>query len=179
MKLHHYFPSLPQNALKNIYKARCERLRLLMINGIPADIRWLIEAKVRLACEFSDPFVSYMPGFGKSTFAKKRRAKRLGCECSHCVRLACKKPSYKTLGMVFVNREDKIKFVKDSMRKELLDDILRSLEMHPSGYVQREIQNLWKLFQKKSAQFSLGNPTLKDPVCQFIRKLDGKHILNP
>ncbi|KAH9781036.1 hypothetical protein KPL71_008306 [Citrus sinensis] len=37
--------------------------------------------------EFSDIFISYMPGFGKSTFAK-----RLGSECSHCVRLACKKP---------------------------------------------------------------------------------------
>ena len=142
-KLHKRFPSLPQNALKKIYKARCERLRLLMINGIPADIRWLIEAKVRLAGEFSDPFVSYMPGFGKSTFAKKRRAKRLGSECSHCVRLACKKPRCKTLGMVSVNREDKIKFVKDGMNKESLDDILRSLETHPSGYVQREIQNLW------------------------------------
>ena len=76
--LHQYFPSLPQNALKKIYKTRCERLRLLMINGIPADIRWLIEAKVRLAGEFSDPFISYTPGFGKSTFAKKRRAKRVG-----------------------------------------------------------------------------------------------------
>ena len=66
-KLHKHFPYLPQNALRKIYKARCERLRLLMINGIHSDIRWLIEAKVRLAGEFSDPFVSYMPGFGKST----------------------------------------------------------------------------------------------------------------
>ena len=45
-KLHKCFPSLPQNALKKIYKARCERLRLLMINGISSYIRWLIEAKV-------------------------------------------------------------------------------------------------------------------------------------
>ena len=81
--------------------------------------------------------------------------------------------------MVSVNCEDKIKFVKDDMSKESLDDILRSLETHPSGYVQREIQNLWKLFQKKSVQFSLGNLTLKNPVCQFIRKLDGKPILDP
>ena len=80
--------------------------------------------------------------------------------------------------MVSVNREDKIKFVKDGMSKESLDDILRSLETHPSGYVQREIQNLWKLFQNEIAQFSLGNLTLKDPVCQFIRKLDGKPILD-
>ena len=44
-KLHKHFPSLPQNALRKIYKARCERLHLLMINGIPSDIRWLIEAR--------------------------------------------------------------------------------------------------------------------------------------
>ena len=41
-----------------------------------------------------------MSGFGKSTFAKKRRAKRLGFECSHCVRLPCKNPRYKALGIV-------------------------------------------------------------------------------
>ena len=44
--LHQHFPSLLQNALKKIYKALCEQLRLLMINEIPADIRWLIKAKV-------------------------------------------------------------------------------------------------------------------------------------
>ena len=57
-----------------------------MIIGIPSDIHWLIEAKVCLAGEFSDPFVSFMPGFGKSTFAKKkRRDKRLGSKCHNCV----------------------------------------------------------------------------------------------
>ena len=70
-KLHKHFPSLPQNALKKIYKTRCEQMRLLMINDIPSYIRWLIEVKVRLAGEFSDTFISYMPDFGKSTFAKK------------------------------------------------------------------------------------------------------------
>ena len=105
-----------------------------MINGIPADIRWLIEAKVRLAGEFSDPFISYMPGFGKSIFVKKRRAKRLGSECSHCVRPTCKKPRCKALEMVSVNYKDKIKFVKDGMSKESLDNILRSLETHPNRY---------------------------------------------
>ena len=43
-----------------------------MIIDIPSDSRWLIEANVWLAGEFSDPFVSFMPGFGKSTFAKKK-----------------------------------------------------------------------------------------------------------
>ena len=70
--------------------------------------------------------------------------------------------------MVSVNHEDKIKFVKDDMSKESLDDILRSLKTHMSGYVQRKIQNLWKLFQKESAQFSLGNLILKDLVRLFL-----------
>ncbi|KAK9180841.1 hypothetical protein WN944_023976 [Citrus x changshan-huyou] len=113
------FNSNLDDAGNKIYKVRCERLRLLMINEIPADIRWLIDAKVRL------------------------------------------------VGMISVNREDKIKFVKDGMSKESLDDILRSFETHPSGYGQREIQSLWKLFQKESAQFSLRNLTLKDHLCTF------------
>ena len=50
-KLHNRFPSFPQNAFLTIYKARSERMRLLMRNNIPADIRWLIEAKVQLASE--------------------------------------------------------------------------------------------------------------------------------
>jgi hypothetical protein len=41
-----YFPTLPPNTIKQIYRARCERLRLLMNHGIPEDIRWLIEANV-------------------------------------------------------------------------------------------------------------------------------------
>jgi hypothetical protein len=45
-KLKKYFPALPQNATAKIYRARCERLRLFMNNGIPEDIRWLIKAKV-------------------------------------------------------------------------------------------------------------------------------------
>ena len=76
-KLKKYFPALPPNAIAKIYRARCARLRLLMNHGIPEDIRWLIEAKVRLSGESSNSFISYMPGTGKSTFAKKRCAKRL------------------------------------------------------------------------------------------------------
>ncbi|KAH9670241.1 Ribonuclease H [Citrus sinensis] len=130
-KLHKRFPPLPQNALLTIYKARSERMRLLMRNNIPADIRWLIEAKVRSA------------------------------------------------GMVSDNREDKIQFIRDGLNKESLDDILLSLETHPSGYMQRAILQLWPLFQKEHARYSLGNLTINDPVCQFIRKLDGKPILDP
>jgi len=76
-KLKKYFPALPQNTIAKIYHARCERLRLLMNHGIPEDIRWMIEANVRLSGESSNSFVSYMPGTGKRTFAKKRHAKRL------------------------------------------------------------------------------------------------------
>ena len=74
-KLKRFFPALPQNAITKIYRARCERLRLLMNHGIPEDIRWLIEAKVLLSGESSNSFISYMSGTGTSTFAKKRLAK--------------------------------------------------------------------------------------------------------
>ena len=48
--------------------------KLVVSNCISSDIVWLIEAKVQLAGKFSNPFVSYMSGFGKSTFIKRRRA---------------------------------------------------------------------------------------------------------
>jgi hypothetical protein len=71
-KLKMYFPTLPQNAITKIYRARCVRLRLLMNHGILEDIHWLIEAKVRLSSEFSNSFISCMPRISKSTFAKKK-----------------------------------------------------------------------------------------------------------
>jgi hypothetical protein len=76
-KLKKYFPALPPNTIAKIYRARCARLMLLMNHGIPEDIRWLIEAKVRLSGESSSSFISYMSGTSKSTFTKKHRAKRL------------------------------------------------------------------------------------------------------
>ncbi|XP_073265902.1 uncharacterized protein [Populus alba] len=120
-----------KNAITKIYRARCERLRLLMNHGIPEDIRWLIEAKVRLS------------------------------------------------GMVFVNREDKIQFIKDGLSKGSLDNLLLTLETHPSGDVHRVIHDLWPQFHKEHDRLSLGNLTKKDPVCQFLRKLDGKPIPDP
>ena len=80
--------------------------------------------------------------------------------------------------MVSHNREDKINFIKDGLSKESLDDVLLNLETHLSGDVHRYILRLWPQFQKEHERYSLGNLTLKDPVCQFIRKLDGKHILD-
>lgn len=136
-----YFPSFPRDALLKIYQARCERLRMLMLKGIPEDIRWIIEAKVRLEGEFSNTSISRMPGLGKSSFAKKRRAKRLQV-CYKCARWTCN-TCCRSIGMVSINREDKIQFLNDGLSRESLDNILLTLEMHPSGYVQREILNLY------------------------------------
>mgnify|MGYP000866703019 FL=1 len=172
-----HFPSLPQNALLKIYKARCERLRLLMLGNIPVDLRWLIEAKVRLSGEFENDFVSHMPGLGRSSYAKRRRAKRLQV-CHKCARWNCNR-SCRSLGFVSRNREDKIQFIKDGLSKESLDDILLTLETHPCGLMQRELLDLWNKFKNEHQRYSLGNLTLKDPVCQFIRKLDGKPIPDP
>ncbi|KAH9793911.1 hypothetical protein KPL71_004706 [Citrus sinensis] len=177
-KLHKRFPSLSQNALLTIYKARSERMRLLMKNNIPADIRWLIEAKVRSAGELPPKFIAFMPGCGKGNYARKRRARRISVACHKCARMSCDRNPC-SLGMVSDNREDKIQFIRDGLNKESLDDILLSLETHPSGYVQGAILQLWPLFQKEHARYSLGNLTINDPVCQFIRKLDGKPILDP
>ena len=147
-----------------------------MHKGIPEDVRWIIEAKVRLAGESPKSFISHMPGTGKSSYAKKRRAKQLKV-CYKCARWTCNQRC-RSLGMVSDNREDKINFIKDGLSKESLDDVLLTLETHPSGDVHRHILRLWPQFQKERERYSLGNLTLKDPVCQFIRKLDGKHILD-
>ncbi|KAL3610710.1 hypothetical protein D5086_001730 [Populus alba] len=139
-KLKRYFPALPPNTINKIYRARCARLRLLMNHEIPEDIRWLIEAKVRLSGESSNSFISHMPGTGKSTFAKKRRAKRLKV-CHRCARWTCN-ATCRSLGMVSVNREDKIQFIKDGLSKGSLDNLLLTLETHPSGDVHRVIHDL-------------------------------------
>jgi hypothetical protein len=110
-KLKKYFLALPLNAIAKIYRARCERLRLLMNHGIPEDIRWMIEAKIRLSGESLNSFISYMPGTSKSTFANKCRAKQLKV-CHRCARWTCNIKCH-SLGMVSVNREDKIQFIKD------------------------------------------------------------------
>ena len=75
---------------------------------------------------------------------------------------------------MYDNRQDNIQFIRDDLNKESLDDIILSRETHSSGYVQGAILRLWSLFQKEYARYSLGNLTINDHVCQFIRKLDGK-----
>jgi hypothetical protein len=78
--------------------------------------------------------------------------------------------------MKSINREDELQFIKDGLSKESLDNLLLTLEMHPSGDVHRAIHNLWPHFHKEHDRLSLGNLTKKDPVCQFLRKLDGNLI---
>ena len=51
--------------------------------------------------------------------------------------------------------------------------------MHASGDMHRAIHDLWPQFHKEHDRHSLENLTKKDPVCQFLRKLDGKPILDP
>ncbi|KAK9222154.1 hypothetical protein WN944_010586 [Citrus x changshan-huyou] len=87
-----------QNALLTIYKARSERMRLLMRNNIPADIA----------------------------------------------------------GIVSDNMEGKIQFIRDGLNKDSLDDILLSLETHPSGYVQGTILQLCKYKEFVEAAIDLG-----------------------
>jgi len=118
-----------------------------------------------------------MPGTGKSTFTKKRHAKRLKV-CHRCARSTCN-AQCRSLGMISINREDKIQFIKDGLSKGSLDNLLLTLEMHSSGDVHRAIHDLWPQFHKKHARHSLENLTKKNLVCQFLRKLDGKPIPDP
>jgi hypothetical protein len=82
--------------------------------------------------------------------------------------------------MVSINREDKIQFIKNGLSKESLDNLLLTLETHPSGDVHRAIHDLWPHFYKEHDRLSFWNLTKKkDPICQFLRKLDGKLITDP
>src|SRR5215475_1716122 len=175
-KLKNRFPTLPKDVLKKIYSCRLERMKAFKLLGFPEDVRWIIEAKVRIAGEIPESLIENMPGMGRSSYSKKRRAKRMNV-CHKCARWTCDKRC-RSKGMVSINREDKIQFIKDGLSKESLDDIIQTLETHPSGDVHAILLDLVKIFNKEKERYCLGNLTLKDLVCQFIRKLDGKQILN-
>jgi hypothetical protein len=81
-----------------------------------------------------------MPRTGKRTFAKKHHAKRLKV-CHRCARWTCNATCC-SLGMVSVNCEDKKQFIKDGLSKESLDNLLLTLEVHPSGDVHCTIHDL-------------------------------------
>jgi hypothetical protein len=82
-----------------------------------------------------------MPGTSKSTFAKKCRAKWLKIY-HRCARWTCN-VTCRSLGMISVNREDKIQFIKDDLSKGSLDNLILTLETHPNGDVHRAIHDLW------------------------------------
>jgi hypothetical protein len=133
-KLKRYFPTLPRNTLTKIYCVRCERLRLLMNHSMPKDICWIIEVKVRLWSESSNSRTC------KNTFAKKRRAKRLKVYHKYAIWTCNAQCHY--LGMIFINHEDKIQFIKDGLSKESLDNFVLTIETHPSRDVHHVIDDL-------------------------------------
>ena len=63
--------------------------------------------------------------------------------------------------MISINHEDKIQFIKDGLSKMSLDNLLLTLETHPSGDVHHAIHDLWPYFHKEHDRFSLGNLTKK------------------
>ena len=174
--LKNQFPTIPQVVLKKICKCRLERMKTLTRLSLPEHLRWIIEAKVRLGGELNDSFIKRLPGLGRISYSKKRRAKRMRV-CHKCARCNCDR-CCKNHGYLSINRKDKINCIKYGLSKESLDNILETLEMHHCGVVQRILLDLWELFRQEKQRYSLGNLTLKDPVCQLIRKLDGKPILD-
>ena len=110
---------------------------VLLVSVTP--VKWQITV-LRDLSESSNSFISYMPGTGKSTFANKRHAKRLKV-CHRCARWTCN-ATCRSLGMVSVNREDKLQFIKEGLSKGSLDNLLLTLETHPSGDVHRAIHDL-------------------------------------
>ncbi|KAL6545748.1 hypothetical protein OROGR_009622 [Orobanche gracilis] len=105
-----------------------------------------------------------MSDTGKSSFAKKQRAKRLG-GCYKCARWTCD-TRWKSVGFISKNREDKIAFIKDGLSKESMDhDIHQILDAHPSGYVHRELIASWIQFKDERKRYSHEKLVSKDPVC--------------
>ena len=54
-----------------------------MRKGMPEDVRLIIEKKVQ-----HEEYISFihLPGTGRNTYARKRRAKRLGVLCHKCAK---------------------------------------------------------------------------------------------
>ena len=130
-----------------------------MNHRVPEDIRWLIEAKVRLSSESSNSFISYMPGTGKSTFAKKCRAKRLKV-CHRYAKWTCN-TTCRSLKMVSIKREDKKKFIKDGLSKRSLNNLLLTLEtLIQSGKGQIRILTLNVQLSSFAAIVIILNPTI-------------------
>ena len=108
---------------------------------------------------------------GRSSYSKKRIAKRM-VVCHKYARWTCDK-CCRSKRIISINWKNKIYFIKDGLSKESLDNIIQALKTHSSGDVHRILLDLVKLFNKEKECYSFRNMTLKDPICQFIRKLMG------
>ena len=82
----------------------------------------IIKVKVQLVSEIYELFIRSMLGMGRSSYSKKRKAKRM-MVYHKCAKWTCDK-HYRSKGMVFVNQEDKIHLIKDGLSKESLNDII-------------------------------------------------------
>ena len=171
-RLKERFPPFRRSVLLQLYRVRMERLRMLMIKGVPEDVRLTIEGKVR---NEEKPPIFHLPGTGTSTFAKTRRAKRLASKCYKCARWTCE-GNCRRIGLPSTNRYDKIGFIQNGLSKENLDDIQISLETHPSGDVREAILDLWPQFQKEWQR--IGRLKSQDLVCQLVKEWEGKNTLN-
>ena len=113
--------------------------------------------------------MSHMPGLGKSSYAKKRRAKRLQVYHKYA-RWNCN-TQCRSLGMISENREDKIRFIKNELSRESLDNILLTLETHSYGLVQlHNSLNLWNIFYTEHSRYSLGESDFKRPCLPVYKK---------
>ncbi|KAL6509038.1 hypothetical protein OROGR_023145 [Orobanche gracilis] len=146
LNLRKYYSSLPMNIIKRIYRARLERLRVLMRNGIPEDIRWLIEAQVRLSGEFSNSLRNsqVLDGLSKESM-------------DHDIhQILDAHPSG------YVHRELMALWIQFKDERERYSHQI--LDAHPSGYVHRELMALWIQFKDERERYSHEKLVSKDPV---------------
>ena len=162
IRLRNRFLTLPKDLLRKIYYCQLKTMKVFTCLKVPEDVQWIIEAKAQLASEIRESFIRSMSEMGRSSYSKKKIAKRMGV-CHKCAKWSCNK-RYRSKGMIAINQEDKIHFIKDRLSKESLDDIIQALETHLSGDVHRILLDLVKLFNKEKECYSLGTITLKDLV---------------
>ena len=90
--------------------------------------------------------------------------------CFKCARWNCDKQC-RNPRMVSINQKDKIKCIKDGLRKEPLDNFNQALKAHPSGYVHKVLIDLFRLFQDQKVRYNLRDQKLKDHARQFLEKM--------
>ena len=111
--------------------------------------------KQRFDYQVSLPILLFHTCLGQvKVLLQRRRAKRLKV-CHRFARWTCN-AKCRSLGMISINREEKIQFIKDDLSKESLDNLLLTLETHPSGDVHRAIHDLWHNSIKNMLDIVLG-----------------------